>query len=203
MAFRHRRLELDELQMLQQVHRLLDWFKAARIAVVRPPFIHRAGAMQVIQLLLIIKSLKSALSIKMAKWLIDNMWKESSWVKVASQNAMSSFKWRQRQLVPPKLSRSLRCREVGQNKSWWVKSKFTGLSSMPMWLSSFNFSRIVKMCISCLSSARIRAWTNFWSAARDSMNSRSSATPSRLSTLSSICIRTVWSTEIWNSVTYF
>ena len=59
MAYRHRHLELEEMEILQLVHRLLDWFKAALIAAVKPTFTHRVGAMQVIQLLSI-KSLKSA-----------------------------------------------------------------------------------------------------------------------------------------------
>jgi hypothetical protein len=59
MAFSHRRLELDDKDKLHRAHRLLDWFKAVLIAAVRPTFIHRVEAMQVIQLLSI-KSLKSA-----------------------------------------------------------------------------------------------------------------------------------------------
>lgn len=59
MAFSHRRLELEEMEMLQLVRRLPDWFKAVLIAAVRPTFIHRVAAMQAIQLLSI-RSLRSA-----------------------------------------------------------------------------------------------------------------------------------------------
>lgn len=59
MAFRHRRLEQEELEMQQVVRRLPDWFKAVLIAAVKPTFIHRVAATQVIPLHSI-RSLRSA-----------------------------------------------------------------------------------------------------------------------------------------------